>query len=358
MSLRESFRTPITSLFNIRHPVILAGMNAVAHARLVAAVSNAGGLGVIGGLTFTPKMLRRQIAEVKEHLVDKRNPKFGVDLAIPQIGGSARKTNYDYTHGHLMELIDIIIEEKASLFVCAVGVPPRRVVDKLHAAGIPIMNMVGAPRHVEKALKAGVDIICAQGTEGGGHTGAISSSVLIPIIVDKCKGRVSPLTGGPIHVVAAGGIFDGRGLAAALSWGASAVWVGTRFIAAEEAAAPRRHQEAVLKARAHQTVTTLIYSGRPLRVYETEYVKDWNSRPMEVKRLCDKGVLPFQHELDETKKKNPDKLGDLFINGMPFLMGQGAAGVKDVRPAKDIVEDMVREAIEITRRNQSAISRL
>ena len=354
----ESFSTPITKLFGIKHPIVLAGMNAVAHAKLVAAVSNAGGLGVIGGLTFTPKMLRKQIAEVKEYLHDKRNPKFGVDLAIPQLGGSARKTNYDYTHGHLDELIDIIVEEGASLFVCAVGVPPKRVIDKLHRAGIPVMNMVGAPKHVDKALDAGVDIICAQGTEGGGHTGAIASSVLIPICVDKCSRRRSPLTGETVQVIAAGGIFDGRGLAAALSWGASAVWVGTRFIAAEEAAAPPRHQNAVLKAKAHETTTTLIYSGRPLRVYETPYVKDWNSRAEEVKRLCAKGILPFKNHMDETKKKNPDKLGELFIKGFPFLMGQGAAGVHDIRTAKEIVEGMVSQAVEITRRNSSSISRL
>eukprot|EP00939_MAST-03C_sp_MAST-3C-sp1_P001760 g1760.t1 len=303
----ETFRTPITELFGIKHPVILAGMNAVAHARLVAAVSNAGGLGVIGGLTFTPKMLQKQIDEVKENLVDKENPKFGVDLAIPQVGGNARKTNYDYTHGHLPELIDIIIKEKASLFVCAVGVPPRWAIDKLHAAGIPVMNMIGAPRHVDKALAAGVDIICAQGTEGGGHT----------------------------------------------------VWVGTRFIAAEEAAAPARHQEAVLKAKAHQTTTTLIYSGRPLRVYESDYVRDWNERRAgEVKQLCDQGILPFKHEMDELKKNDPDKLGDLFINGLPFLMGQGAGGVHDILPAKEIVEGMVREAVAATKRNRSLISRL
>jgi len=355
----ETFRTPITELFGIKHPVILAGMNAVAHARLVAAVSNAGGLGVIGGLTFTPKMLQKQIDEVKENLVDKENPKFGVDLAIPQVGGNARKTNYDYTHGHLPELIDIIIKEKASLFVCAVGVPPRWAIDKLHAAGIPVMNMIGAPRHVDKALAAGVDIICAQGTEGGGHTGKISSSVLIPVVVDKCRGRTSPLTRKPVQVVAGGGIFDGRGLAAALSWGASAVWVGTRFIAAEEAAAPARHQEAVLKAKAHQTTTTLIYSGRPLRVYESDYVRDWNERRAgEVKQLCDQGILPFKHEMDELKKNDPDKLGDLFINGLPFLMGQGAGGVHDILPAKEIVEGMVREAVAATKRNRSLISRL
>jgi len=116
-------------------------------------------------------MLKEQIQELKDGLNDKSAP-FGVDLLIPQVGGNARKTNYDYTHGHLDELIDVIIESGATLFVSAVGVPPRHVVDRLHKANIPIMNMIGHPKHVKKALDAGVDIICAQGGEGGGHTGA------------------------------------------------------------------------------------------------------------------------------------------------------------------------------------------
>ena len=146
-------------------------------AELAAAVSNAGGLGVIGGVGYTPKMLRREIHELKSLLRDPKLP-FGVDLLIPQVGGSARKTNTDYTMGQLPELIDIIIEEKATLFVCAVGVPPQFAVDKLHAAGIYVMNMCGHPKHALKALQAGADLLSVQGGEGGGHTGEISTIVL------------------------------------------------------------------------------------------------------------------------------------------------------------------------------------
>merc|ERR1719428_850582 len=166
-------------------------------------------------------MLRLKIEELKEELNDPNAP-FGVDLLIPQVGGSARKTNYDYTHGDLPELIDITIESGAKLFVSAVGVPPKFAVDKLHAAGIPIMNMIGSPNHVQKALDAGVDIICAQGGEGGGHTGEVATSILIPMVADLCKGKVSSLTGKQVPVVAAGGIYDGRGLAMALALGADA----------------------------------------------------------------------------------------------------------------------------------------
>lgn len=165
-------------------------------------------------------------------------------MLLPQVGGSARKTNvresyslliprvhspalsflqYDYTGGKLAELIQVIIDEKAKLFVSAVGVPPKEVVDQLHKAGIPVMNMVGHPKHVKKALDVGVDLICAQAGEGGGHTGDIPASILIPACVDVVKGYKSPLTGQPVYVVGAGAVYDGRGLAANLAWGAQAV---------------------------------------------------------------------------------------------------------------------------------------
>ena len=242
-------------MFNIRAPIILAGMGVAAGPKLAAAVTNAGGIGVIGGVNNTPKMLRRHIQDLKSFLHDPSAP-FGVDLLIPQVGGSARKTNYDYTKGTLAELIDIIIEEGATLFVSAVGVPPQWVVDKLHGAGVFVMNMCGAVKHVQKALAVGVDIVCCQGGEGGGHTGTTPTSILIPKCVDAVQGKVSPLTGKQVPVVAAGGIFDGRGLAMALSLGASAVWVGTRFVAAEEAGAPPRHQKAVVDATYDDTIRT------------------------------------------------------------------------------------------------------
>ena len=154
----------------------------------------------------------------------------------------------------------MIIEEKAALFVCAIGIPPKEAVDKLHKAGIPIMNvsakhlhiktrfivclqMVGHPKHVPRALAAGVDLICAQGGEGGGHTGDVPASILIPACVDAVRGKKSPLTGEPVYVVGAGAVFDGRGLAANLMYGAQAVWVGTRFVASVEAGAPKKHKE-------------------------------------------------------------------------------------------------------------------
>jgi NAD(P)H-dependent flavin oxidoreductase YrpB (nitropropane dioxygenase family) len=162
-----SLQTPLSKLLGIQYPIILAGMARTSGGPLAAAVSNAGGLGVIGGLGYTPEQLQSIIDELKSNLDDKSLP-FGVDLALPQVGGSARKTNHDYTHGQLDDLIEVTIKNGAKLFVSAVGVPPARTIKRLHEAGILIMNMVGHPKHAVKALDAGVDIVCAQGGEGGG----------------------------------------------------------------------------------------------------------------------------------------------------------------------------------------------
>ena len=170
------------------------------------------------------------------------------------------ENSYDYTKGKLDELVTIIIESGAKLFVSAVGVPPQNVVDRLHGAGILYMNMIGHPKHVQKCLDKGVDIICAQGGEGGGHTGDVPTTVLIPAVVDMVKGKKSPMTGEPVQVVAAGGLFNGQSVAAALMLGASAVWIGTRFVLCEEAGAPKAHQEAVQTAGFDDNVRTIIFT--------------------------------------------------------------------------------------------------
>lgn len=339
-----TLRTPLCDLLGIEYPILLAGMARTSSGPLAAAVTNAGGLGTIGGLGYTPKQMREIIHEIKANLASPDLP-FGVDLALPQVGGSARKTNHDYTHGQLDELISVVIEEKAKLFVSAVGVPPAHVIKRLHEAGILVMNMVGHPKHAHKALKAGVDIVCAQGGEGGGHTGDIATSILIPAVVDVARQYKSPLTGKPAMVVAAGGISNGRSLAASLSYGAVGVWVGTRFVASEEAGCSQMHKESVVSAAFEDTIRTLVVSGRPLRVRMNDYIKSWEvDRPEEVKRLCDSGTVPMQKDMDDEKDID-----------MPFLMGQVAGVIDKIQPAKEIVEEMVAECVDILRNQQSYI---
>lgn len=336
MAPPPALETPLCKLLGIKYPIILAGMARTSGGPLAAAVSNAGGLGVIGGLGYTPEQLQSIIDELKANLADPSLP-FGVDLALPQIGGSARKTNHDYTRGQLDALVDVTIKNGAKLFVSAVGVPPARVIERLHAANIMVMNMVGAPKHAIKALEAGVDIVAAQGTEGGGHTGDIASSILIPAVVDIAK-RYGAM------VVAAGGIYDGRGLASSLMQGAQGVWVGTRFVASEEAGCSRLHKQAVVDASFQDTLRTLVISGRPLRVKLNDYIAQWEARPDEIKALTDQGVVPFEKDMDEGKDVD-----------MPFLMGQVAGIISDVKPARVIVEEMVGEAVEMLRLGQSYI---
>ena len=154
----------------------------------------------------------------------------------------------------------IIIDSGAKLFVSAVGVPPVHVVQRLHKAGILYMNMIGHPKHVQKCLDVGADMICAQGGEGGGHTGDVPTTVLIPTVAQMCTGKKSPLTGNDVQVVAAGGLFNGQSVAAALMLGASAVWIGTRFVLSEEAGAPKAHQEAVRTSGFDDNVRTIIFT--------------------------------------------------------------------------------------------------
>eukprot|EP01065_Artemidia_motanka_P030857 TRINITY_DN36_c0_g2_i1.p1 TRINITY_DN36_c0_g2~~TRINITY_DN36_c0_g2_i1.p1 ORF type:complete len:361 (+),score=96.46 TRINITY_DN36_c0_g2_i1:70-1152(+) len=357
----QTIETPVTKLLNIKYPVILAGMNAVSSANLAAAVSNAGGLGVVGGLGYSPGMLRKLLKELKGKLNDKTA--FGVDLLLPKVGSGARKTNYDYTGGQLPQLLDVIIEEGARMFVCAVGVPPKWAVDRLHAAGILCANMVGHPSHVEKALAVGMDMIIAQGYEGGGHTGEVATMVLIPQCVDKCRGKVAPLHGGPVNVVAAGGIFDGRTTAAALSLGADAVWVGTRFVASEEASAPRVHKKRLVDAGPTDTVRTLIYSGRPLRTYTSAYVKEWEKRSDDIKQLTAKGQIPVVVDakegiLDSTKQDKAAGRKWSHAKTHMSLMGQASGAVGDIKPAATIVRELVEGAVETLRQRHGAVAKL
>ncbi|KIW87609.1 uncharacterized protein Z519_11934 [Cladophialophora bantiana CBS 173.52] len=337
----ELSTTPLTDLFGVKHPVMLAGMGVAAGPKLAAAVTNAGGIGVIGGHGYSPDGLREQIKELQSYLVDKDAP-FGVDILLPQVGGNARKTNYDYTKGKLMELIDVVVESKARVFVSAIGVPPRQAVERLHAGGVLYMNMIGHPKHVQKCLDLDVDIVCAQGGEAGGHTGDIPFSVLIPAVAKLLKGKKSALTGVDVQLVAAGGVSGGESLAAALMLGASGVWVGTRFIVAHEAGASKAHQEAVLTATVDDTIRSVIFSGRPLRIRKTPYILNWEeNRQQEIKNLTGKGILPVQNDAEQ----HPDD-EDVLDNLHPYLMGIVAGAVNHRSSAREIVDEIVDGAVE------------
>jgi NAD(P)H-dependent flavin oxidoreductase YrpB (nitropropane dioxygenase family) len=174
--------------------------------------------------------------------------------------------------------------------------------------------MIGHPKHVHKACRAGADIIIAQGGEAGGHTGDIATSILIPACADICKRYTSPITGNPVTLVAAGGINDGRSVAAALMLGASGVWVGTRFIPSVESKwGWLIIIYRVIKATYDSWVKSIIWSGRPLRALSNPYILDWEqNRQAEIKELTEKGVVPLPYEIEKLHKagKLTDEIED------------------------------------------------
>ena len=270
------------------------------------------------------------------------------------------------------DLITIIIDSGAKLFVSAVGVPPKHVVDRLHKHGVLYMNMIGHPKHVQKCLDVGADMICAQGGEGGGHTGDVPTTILIPTVAQIVKGKKSPLTGDQVQVVAAGGLFNGQSVAAAFMLGASAVWIGTRFVLSEEAGAPKAHQEAVRTSGFDDNVRTIIFTvsqcfsfsslsliqltpsqGRPLRVRNNAYIRNWEeNRSQEIKDLTAKGTIPVEHDFETLGDEIDD---DTMDNARPFLMGKAAAVVNEKKSAKEIVDGMVSGAVECLVKGQGLV---
>lgn len=261
-----ALHTPVCDLLKIEHPVLLAGMGGVSYAEVCAAVSEAGGYGTLGMAGLGPKEIRAQMRRVRE-LTDRP---FGVDLlaALPE---------------SLTESVDIIIEEGASAFISGLGVPSS-IVERLHEAGLLVMSMCGKVEHARRAEDAGVDIVIAQGTEAGGHTGNIAGMALIPQIVDAVS----------IPVVGAGGIVDGRGLAACLALGAVGAWMGTRFIASHEAHAGAVYKRRLLEASGADTAITRCYSGKPMRVLDNAYVTSWRTREGDIKPFPMQAMLSGQ----------------------------------------------------------------
>jgi len=315
-------RTRLTELLDIEHPVMLAGMGGVSYSALVAAVSEAGGIGTFGASTMRPGQLVQEIATVKT-LTSKP---FGVDLL----------TAFE---GQVESGIQAVIDGGARIFVAGLGVP-REVIDLLHANNVLVGSMCGKVRHAIAAAASGCDFVVAQGTEAGGHTGLVATMALVPQVVDA--------VGAQIPVVAAGGLFDGRGLAAALALGADGVWIGTRFIATPEAQAVNGYKEALLASAEDGTVISKSYTGKTCRVVRNEWTNHFESNPDELQ--------PFPQQAFVSAKAGVNHLGypsgtnvEVAKEFMPA--GQGVGAINELIPAGDIVRSMVAEA-------EAAIERL
>jgi enoyl-[acyl-carrier protein] reductase II len=309
-------RTRLTDVLQVEHPVMLAGMGGVSYHRLVAAVSEAGGFGCLGAGTMSPDQMVEEIRATKA-LTDRP---FGVDLltALPH---------------QMMESVDLLIAEGVPVFVAALGVP-RDVIERCHRHQVLVVNMCGKVRHAIAAVEAGCDLVVAQGTEAGGHTGTVATMPLVPQVVDAVGDRVP--------VVAAGGIFDGRGLAAALTLGADGVWVGTRFIATPEARSVAGYKEALVRTPEDGTVVSRAFTGKTLRAVRNRTTQHYEEHPEELKPFPDQiGVstgggfmhLPFG---DDATGVDPDR--------ECYPAGQGVGAIHDIIPAGELVGRFVDEA--------------
>jgi enoyl-[acyl-carrier protein] reductase II len=315
-------RTRLTETLGIEHPVMLAGMGGVSYHALVAAVSQAGGFGCLGASTMSQQKMAEEIAGVRD-LTDRP---FGVDLLTAMPGDMAAQ-------------VELIIEGGASVFVAGLGVPSA-VVELCHAHGLLVMNMCGKVEHATRAVDAGCDIVVAQGTEAGGHTGLVATMPLVPQIVDAVGDRVP--------VVAAGGIVDGRGLAAALALGADGVWIGTRFIATPEARAVSGYKDALVAAKEDGTTISRAYSGKTMRVVRNTYTAYFDEHPEE--------LAPFPQQLGRSIQDGAFHLGagkdteGIDTDRECYPAGQGTGAITGLVPAGDLVREIVAEAEEVLSR--------
>jgi enoyl-[acyl-carrier protein] reductase II len=312
-------QTRLTELLSIEHPVMLAGMGGVSYAPVVAAVSEAGGFGCLGASTMGPDGMVAEMKRVKE-LTDRP---FGVDLLTPMPGDLERQ-------------VAMLIEEGAAVFVAALGVPAT-VIEMCHEAGLIVVNMCGKVEHARRAVDAGCDLVVAQGTEAGGHTGTVATMPLVPQVVDA--------VGHSVPVVAAGGISDGRGLAAALALGADGIWVGTRFIATPEARAVMGYKEALVAAREDSTVVSKAYSGKTMRVLRNSYTAYYEEHPDELQ--------PFPAQLGRAFNDGALHLGgqsttaDVDPDKECYPAGQGTGAITELVPAGELVRRFVAEAEDV-----------
>ena len=370
---KRVLRTQLCDMLGIEYPILSAGMGPTligektgAPVELVVAVSEAGGLGVLGGSGYTVDELQQEIREIKKQ-TDKP---YGVDLLLPKyldlkggIGGTdatelpleevlktipqahqewIRKIKQEMelpdvqimirrntTTMYPKESIQVCLEEKVPLFCAGLG-NPGFMVEDAHAAGMKVLGITGNAKNAKRMADSGVDLLVAQGHEGGGHTGRIGTMVLLPAAIDAAF---------PVPILAAGGIGDGRGLAAALVMGCTGVWVGTRFLATHEGGALDVNKQKIVQSTDEGTRVSTAYTGKTLRASYNRFHDLWENSGLE--------PLPFPTQIlissallaSFVKANKTD-----FVGG---LAGQVSGIIKDIKPAARVLEEMVEEAVDI-----------
>ena len=240
----QLIRTPLTELTGVRHPVVQTGMGWVSGPRLVSGTANAGGLGILASATMSFEELEQAILEVKT----RTDQPFGVNLRADAADAPAR--------------CDLLVKHGVKVASFALA-PKQELIARLKDHGIVVMPSIGAAKHAVKVAGWGADAVMIQGGEGGGHTGSVPTTLLLPTVLDAVD----------IPVVAAGGFFDGRGLAAALSYGAAGVGMGTRFLLTQDSAVPDAVKQLYLDTDLNGTVVTAKVDGMPHRMLRTDLVE-------------------------------------------------------------------------------------
>ncbi len=274
----------LCDLLGVKYPIIQTGMGWVAGAKLVSATANAGAFGILASATMDLDQLKSSIAEVKS----RTTKPFGVNL---------RADSAD-----VKDRISLMIDEgiKVASFAQA---PKPELISRLKDAGVVVIPSIGAKRHAEKVLEWGVDAVLVQGGEGGGHTGAVPTTILLPQVVDAVAGRVP--------VIAAGGFFDGRGLVAALAYGASGIAMGTRFLLTSDSSVPQAVKEYYISKGVLDTVVSVQVDGVPHRVLRTELVDQLESGRGKILALPRAGINALKF-----RKMTEAKLSDMLREGM------------------------------------------
>ena len=359
--------TPLCDMLGIRYPILQAGMGGnairglVSNPELAAAVSEAGGLGVLGGAPISVEEFSHLVRVLKS----LTNKPFGVNLVFPGgdaiVGGSPEVLSAkipqdykDFAHGILGEMkveeaekkpepphlyltrevsmkkLEIVLEEKVPVLVYSLGDPGAETIDAAHQAGITVMALAGNVRQAVRLKAEGVHALVAVGYEAGGHSGYIGSMALVPQVVDAVK---------PLPVLAGGGISDGRGLVAALALGAEGAWVGTRFMTSEESATVPWMKKLALEAGDTSTVKSKFISGKPNRHLRSPWDDAWEETAKKPLPIPLQGLLFWDYFTSITQAEAFEVSGE--------TMGQGVGLIDSIKPAKQIVEDMVAEAIQV-----------
>jgi nitronate monooxygenase len=381
---KRVLRTKLCDMLGIEYPIISAGMgptligeNTGAPVELVVAVSEAGGLGVLGGSGFTVDELRDAIREIKT----RTDRPYGVDLLLPKHLDMSRRglgmsgvnelplnevlktlpephqkwvakireemelpetevmVRMNTTTMRPQEAVRVCIEEKVPLFCAGLG-NPGFMVEEAHTNGMKVLGITGNAKNARRMAESGIDLLVAQGHEGGGHTGRIGTMALLPAAIDAAS---------PVPVLAAGGIGDGRGVAAALAMGCVGVWVGTRFLATDEGGALPVNKRRIIESTDEGTRVSTAYTGKTLRASYNKFHDIWNDSGLE--------PLPFptQVMISSALLAAFVKSGkDDYVGG---LAGQISGIIKEIKPARQVLEEMVQETVEIlTRRLPESVT--